>query len=174
MENTITQPNKSSLADALITPEILREHWQGHRNVTRRIIKAFPEDKFLEYSIGGMRPCVALVMEMIRLAALGINGFITGDWQVPAHLRKYTEAAMPSSREEILKLWDEVTVMIDDFFSTTQASRFREIEPCFGIYEAPIYGSIMYWIDNEIHHRGQAYVYLRSLDIEPPPFWDRQ
>ncbi|MEJ6979249.1 DinB family protein [Pedobacter sp. P351] len=28
-------------------------------------------------------------------------------------------------------------------------------------------------IDNEIHHRGQAYVYLRSLGITPPFFWER-
>jgi len=41
------------------------------------------------------------------------------------------------------------------------------------MYEAPIYNMILYWIDNEIHHRGQGYVYLRSLGIEPPAFWDR-
>ena len=32
---------------------------------------------------------------------------------------------------------------------------------------------LLYWIDNEVHHRGQAYVYLRALGIEPPPFYDR-
>ena len=26
---------------------------------------------------------------------------------------------------------------------------------------------------NEIHHRGQGYVYLRALGIEPPPFYER-
>jgi uncharacterized damage-inducible protein DinB len=31
----------------------------------------------------------------------------------------------------------------------------------------------MYAIDNEIHHRGQGYVYLRALGIVPPPFWER-
>ncbi len=39
--------------------------------------------------------------------------------------------------------------------------------------EGVIYGLLLYWIDNEIHHRGQGYVYLRALGIEPPPFWDR-
>jgi uncharacterized damage-inducible protein DinB len=29
-------------------------------------------------------------------------------------------------------------------------------------------------IDNEIHHRGQGYVYLRALGIEPPGFYDRE
>ncbi len=31
-------------------------------------------------------------------------------------------------------------------------------------------GTILYAIDNEIHHRGQGYVYLRALTIEPPSF----
>ncbi|RYD85889.1 MAG: damage-inducible protein DinB, partial [Sphingobacteriales bacterium] len=33
--------------------------------------------------------------------------------------------------------------------------------------------NILYFIDNEIHHRGQGYVYLRALGIEPPFFWER-
>ena len=28
-------------------------------------------------------------------------------------------------------------------------------------------------VDNEIHHRGQGYVYLRALGIAPPAFYDR-
>jgi uncharacterized damage-inducible protein DinB len=36
-----------------------------------------------------------------------------------------------------------------------------------------MFGIFQYWIDNEIHHRGQAYVYLRALGIEPPAFYDR-
>ena len=32
---------------------------------------------------------------------------------------------------------------------------------------------ILYAVDNEIHHRAQGYVYLRSLSIEPPAFYDR-
>jgi uncharacterized damage-inducible protein DinB len=37
----------------------------------------------------------------------------------------------------------------------------------------PGIGTIQYAIENEIHHRGQAYVYLRALGIEPPSFWKR-
>ena len=32
---------------------------------------------------------------------------------------------------------------------------------------------ILYVIDNEVHHRGQGYVYLRAMGIEPPPFYER-
>jgi uncharacterized damage-inducible protein DinB len=37
----------------------------------------------------------------------------------------------------------------------------------------PVHSLVMYVIDNEVHHRGQGYVYLRALGIEPPPFYER-
>jgi uncharacterized damage-inducible protein DinB len=43
----------------------------------------------------------------------------------------------------------------------------------FGQYTGFGYWQILYIIDNEVHHRGQAYVYLRALGVEPPPFWER-
>ena len=41
-------------ATFLTTAEFL-EHWQGHRNLTRKVIEAFPEKELFEFSIGGMR-----------------------------------------------------------------------------------------------------------------------
>jgi uncharacterized damage-inducible protein DinB len=171
-ENTNLLKQKES-SIRMITPDVLHDHWQGHRHVTRRLIEVFPEDKFFTYSIGGMRPCSGLIMEMIRLSALGVNGIVTGDWKVTDQLRKFTESATPGTKLEILALWDEVTMQIQKFFSTVKPSGFNETVLSFGLYETPVYGSILYWIDNEVHHRGQAYVYLRSLGIEPPPFWER-
>ena len=52
-------------------------------------------------------------------------------------------------------------------------TRFPETATAFGQFTAPIHDLILYVIDNEIHHRGQGYVYLRALGIEPPPFYDR-
>jgi uncharacterized damage-inducible protein DinB len=37
-----------------------------------------------------------------------------------------------------------------------------------------VYDLLLYVIDNEVHHRGQGYVYLRALGITPPPFYERQ
>lgn len=51
--------------------------------------------------------------------------------------------------------------------------RYHENIVLFGKYEGTVWSSIYYFIDNEIHHRGQGYVYLRALGIEPPYFWDR-
>ena len=53
------------------------------------------------------------------------------------------------------------------------ADRFQEVDTAFGQWKGTGIWMILYAIDNEIHHRGQAYVYLRSLGITPPPFYDR-
>jgi uncharacterized damage-inducible protein DinB len=37
-----------------------------------------------------------------------------------------------------------------------------------------VYDLVLYAIDNEIHHRGRGYVYLRALGIEPPPLYERE
>ena len=44
----------------------------------------------------------------------------------------------------------------------------------FGQYPGKAYDLVLYAIDNEIHHRGQGYVYLRALGIAPPPFYERE
>ena len=46
-------------------------------------------------------------------------------------------------------------------------------EKAFGQYEGKVHDLLLYAVDNEIHHRGQGYVYLRALGIEPPPFYER-
>lgn len=166
MEHSTTP---SPQGKVFITSDIFLEHWQGHRSLTRRMIEQYPEDKFFTYSVGGMRPFSGLIMEMIRLSALGMQGLSTGDWTVTNTLKKFTEAGTPSTKQEILTLWDEVTEQIIRLWPDD----FQQVHVAFGQYESPVYGIMLYWLDNEIHHRGQAYVYLRSLGIEPPHFWER-
>lgn len=147
-------------------------HWQGHRSLTRRIIEAFPEEQLFNYSIGGMRPFAAMAIELIRLASLGITGMHTGKWDEydSPHIEK--DAPLPS-KEVILQLWDALTEKINTIWPQIRPERFREVDKAFGMYEGAVADLMLYWVDNENHHRGQAYVYLRSLGIEPPPFWDR-
>jgi uncharacterized damage-inducible protein DinB len=70
-------------------------------------------------------------------------------------------------------LWDDTTRRIDAVWPQIPPARFEEVDTAFGMYEGVIHGLLFYWIDNEIHHRGQGYVYLRALGIEPPAFYDR-
>jgi hypothetical protein len=168
-----SKANESTLMETapVITPDELLEQWQGHRKLTRKVIEAFPEDKLFTYSIGGMRPFSALAMEIIRMTAPGIVGIVTGNWQTMEDFM--SEANEPKTKEELLNLWDIVTEKVNSNWPLIPPHRFHESDVAFGQYEGKIYWTLLYFIDNEIHHRGQAYVYLRSLGIEPPPFWDR-
>lgn len=172
MKNSSMQ-TKEITPTSVITPEELLEHWQGHRRLTRRVIEAFPEEAFFSFSVGGMRPFSELVMEMIQMAAPGIQGMLTGEWKTFGELDFSTETSVPRTRAEMLRLWDQVTERIDMLWPQIPLQRFHEVDVAFGQYEGPVYWTLLYFIDNEIHHRAQGYVYLRALGITPPPFWER-
>lgn len=151
-----------------ITSEQLLEHWQGHRNLTRRVIEMFPEKELFEFSVGGMRPFSQLAIELISIAGPALKGI------VEKQVDEFSEEAFkPKTKEEILKKWDEETEVINNYFSRISEERFQETFNLFGQYEFPVYQNILYFIDNEVHHRGQGFVYLRALGIEPPFFWER-
>lgn len=151
-----------------LTAEQLLNHWQGHRNLTRRIIEAFPEKELFEFSVAGMRPFAKMAVELISMGGPGLKGIV--DQQTEAYSE---EAFNPKTKEELLKKWDEETETISHYFIQISEERFQENFNLFGQYEFPVYQNILYFVDNEIHHRGQGYVYLRALGIDPPFFWER-
>ncbi len=151
----------------VITADQLLKQWQGHRKLTRRVIDAFPEKDLFNYSIGGMRTMSEYAMEFLSMAAPTLQGVTTGTW--PAG----DDAAKPTTKAGLLDAWDKATADIDTMWAKIPAGRWQETDKAFGQWEMPIHSLILYVIDNEIHHRGQGYVYLRSLGIEPPPFYER-
>lgn len=155
-----------STAAPIMTSQQFLEHWQGHRTLTRRVIDAFPEDKLFTFSVGGMRPFSTLAMEFIGMAVPTLNGVITGEWS------QFSEAKA-TTKAELLRMWDDSTVQIDALWPKIPAARFQEVDTAFGQWKMAIYDLLLYIRDNEIHHRGQGYAYLRALGIEPPPFWER-
>jgi len=150
---------------AFITPEALLAHWQGHRNLTRRLIEAFPEDQLFTYSVGGMRTFGDMALEILGMAEPMVRGVVSGEWNYSA------PGSLP--KDEILRRWDASTEQLNTLWSQIPPEKFSEEMVAFGQYPGRAYDLILYVIDNEIHHRGQGYVYLRSLGIEPPPFWER-
>jgi uncharacterized damage-inducible protein DinB len=156
----------ASTTGTFISPSALLEHWQGHRRLTRRMIETFPEDQLFSFSIGGMRPFGELVGEMLGMAAPMLRGLVTGEWgtfTVPA----------PKTKAELLREWDESTRAINEYWPRLSADRFAETVTSFGQFTGPMYWQILYLIDNEVHHRGQGYVYLRALGVTPPAFYER-
>jgi len=155
-----------STAAPIMTSQQFLEHWQGHRALTRRVIDAFTEEQLFNYSVGGMRPFSTLAMEFIGMAVPTLNGVITGKWA------QFSEAKA-TTKAELLRQWDDTTSRINALWPTIPEGRFQEVDTAFGQWKMPIWDLLLYIRDNEIHHRGQGYVYLRSLGIEPPHFWER-
>jgi uncharacterized damage-inducible protein DinB len=153
----------------VIPYDALLEHWQGHRRVTRRMLQAFPDDALFGFSIGGMRPFSAMALEMIRMASAGMRGLATREWPIVYP----KDAPTPTTKAALLRLWDETTDEIEALWPRIPPQRFQEVDKAFGQWEGVVYGLFLYWIDNEIHHRGEGYVYLRALGVEPPAFYDR-
>jgi len=165
MASTTQMPVVTSTS--VIDSAALLDHWQAHRRLTRRVIDAFPEDKLFSFSIGGMRPFSVMAMEFVKMATPIARGVATGKWE------PFGDSPAPTTKAAILALWDQATEELNSIWPTIPPHRFAAIDKAFGQWENSGINTILYGIDNEIHHRGQGYVYLRALGIEPPAFYDR-
>lgn len=148
-----------------MSPGEFLAHWQAHRRLTRRVIEAMPEDKLFTFSVGGMRPFGELVQEMLGIGVPMLREVVGG---VPAPFADDTA----TSKAELLRNWDAATEAMNSLWPQI-AQPFDETVTLFQQFTFKLYEQFLYALDNEIHHRGQGYVYLRALGIEPPPFYQR-
>lgn len=152
---------------AILSPAQLLSHWQGHRRLTRRVIEAFPDDQLFTFSVGGMRPFGVLAWEIQQVSELTLTGLQTGEWPMPDW-----RSGVSQDRAELLSAWDELTARIEAGLPTVAPAFFAQTHALpWG--EMSGWAAAIYTIDNEIHHRGQGYVYLRALGTEPPAFHER-
>lgn len=152
----------------VISQQELLNHWQGHRNLTRRVIEAFPETDFFEFNIAGMRTAAQLTAELLSIGAPAMTAIVN------RQVTPYSEPeGIARSKAAYLAQWDADTNTINEQWAKLSPEDFSETFNLFGQYEFPVIQNVLYFVDNEIHHRGQMYVYLRGLGIEPPFFWER-
>jgi len=168
--NTVESTTKTT--PFVSTTNFLNE-WLGHRRLTRKVIAAFPENELFTYSIGGMRPFAEMVKELIDVSGAGTKGIATDNWENTSGMSEHTLAEDQRKKEALLQLWDESTEEIVKYFNQISEQRLEETVLAFGQYEGQVFSTLLYFKDNEIHHRAQGVVYLRSLGIEPPAFYDR-
>lgn len=162
MENVVA--NQSS---TLLSKAELLNHWQGHRNLTRRAIVLFPEKEFFEFSIGGMRTFSKMVDELLAIATPGLKEMVGTASEFSEELGHGNDKA------KVLQLWDESTELINTYWAQIPEEKFQQEFQLFGQYNGTGISHIFYFVDNEIHHRAQGFVYLRALGIQPPFFWER-
>lgn len=154
----------------MANPAQLLEALEGNRRLTLRTIEAFPEDALFRYRPAEpLRPFAEMVKEIISMELGYVRGIATGEWTyseayVDVSTRAALLAACTEVREQTRQLWPRIT-----------AERLLQVEPdpFFGGPPQSHLERIQYTLENEIHHRGQGYVYLRLLGIEPPVFYER-
>src|SRR6266567_4456823 len=115
---------------------------------------------------------------------------LLNNWQGHRRLTRKTIEAFPEDKlfqfsvggmrpfAEMAWEFIRMAVPIVEGVSTGKCEEYKTAKPSskselLRQWEMPGLATIQYAIDNEIHHRGQGYVYLRALGIEPPPFWER-
>lgn len=159
---------QTAVLSSIVTKDIFLQHWLGHRRLTRRTIDAFPQKELFEFSIGGMRTFAELMKEIITIAGPSLKCFVDNI------VKPYSEEGIEvKTKDELLKRYDEETKNIIEYYNQLPEERFSEMFNLFEMYNNTIVDSIFYFIDNEIHHRAQGFVYLRALGIEPPAFYER-
>ena len=151
----------------LLTLEQFYTHFQGHRRLTLRTIEAFPDNKLFSYTVEPMRSFGEIAKEMLEVENSIIHGITSGEWKWEP---KYNSVA---SKQELLAAFEELGKQTQENWSKLSSERLQAIEKdAWGMTWANR-ERLLYMIDNEIHHRAQGYVYLRSLGIEPPAFYER-
>lgn len=145
------------------------ENWEGNWRLTVRTVEAFPEDELFGYTpIEPLRPFSAMVKEILNIERGYMRGIALDEWEFSDPLADIStkEALLKACEdvhEETRKLWDRVT---EERLATVEKDPF--FGPSMSHFER-----LLYALENEIHHRGQGFVYLRMLGIEPPAFYNR-
>lgn len=152
----------------LVDKQSFLTNWLGHRNLTRMVIEAFPEKELMNFSIGGMRTFFEMSKELLAIAVPGLKEIVHNT------VGTYNENLENiSSKADLLAAWDAATLEIPILYSQITDKRMLETHNLFGQFDFAVFDNLTYFLENEIHHRGQGYVYLRALGIQPPFFWER-
>src|SRR5690554_6726843 len=150
------EDRRMSEGSSVLNTKHFLTNWLGHRDLTRRVLAAFPEEDFVSFSIGGMRTPSDLAHELIQTGVKMVRGVATGDFGTYLMENPYANQA------QVLAAWDEDTAAIAQEFPALTEGQLATVYSTFGdSFVASGLQQLQYVVDNEIHHRGQLYVYLR-------------
>lgn len=153
----------------LLTLAQLREILEGNRGLTVRTLQAFPEQNLFTYAAPGMRPAAELFKEIMDMERAFLRGIATGEWVYAATTKEIATKeglleAFAALRSQTQAWWEKITI---DRLLAVEDDGFGWMPPMTNL------NRVIYGLENEIHHRGQVYVYLRQLGVEPPAFYER-
>lgn len=154
----------------MLTKESFLDILEGNRRLTLRMIEAFPEHDLFQYKPADtLRPFSEMVLEILHIEKAYMRGIGLSDWVYTQTYKDVTSKdglmkACEETRGETLELWSKIS---------EERLKTVETDPFFGQSPQSHFDRLFYALENEIHHRGQAYIYLRLLGVEPPAFYIR-
>lgn len=152
-------------------PAALLEQWEGNRRLTLRVARAFPADRLCAFApVAPLRPFGAMLDELARIQLAYMRGLAEDRWAWDAQ-----DPPQASDAAGAIAFLEEASDYTRRVWGRMSAATLLTPRPdpfFFGADKRP-YDWLLYCVENEIHHRGQGYVYLRALGIEPPHFWER-
>lgn len=153
----------------VLSKDDLFEILEGNRRLTMRVVQAFPEEELFHYTPADkLRPFAEMIKEIMNIESAYIRGIALHEWEfqdsfAAISTKEALISACEAVRENTRRLWQEVT---------DETLEVVEKDPFFGPAQSH-FARIQYGLENEIHHRGQGFIYLRILGIEPPEFFVR-
>jgi len=145
-----------------MTKTAILKYWENVRKLTLKLFDLFPEDSFDYRPVAAVRTAAEQFDHILVVELYSRIGLISGEWNLAA----FTGERDISRSNLRQRLYNEHKKTIGMLRLLPEGRFLRMHDTPYGkltgeviIYEA---------IDEEIHHRGNLYVYLRMLGIEPP------
>ncbi len=138
------------------------KYWDNVRKLTLHLLELFPEDQMTFRPTKDVRNVAEQFTHIVDVELYIRRGLVNQDWIY----RSSPDFPILEKKSLYDRLYNEHQ-RTNDFLKMMPEGRFmKTYETKFGSIsgEAIIYVAI----DEEIHHRGNLYVYLRLLGIEPP------
>lgn len=146
--------------------------WEDNRRLTNSISNALLEagaaDKVI---VPGMRPFRELLLEIYGIEQWDVRGLAYDRWDFQA----LPETLQTGPIEDVIEFGRSVRDDTRRLWADIPDGEFTKMRPSPAPYvpEGTAIDWLTYALENEIHHRGQGYVYLRLLGHEPPAFYIR-
>jgi hypothetical protein len=141
----------------------------AQRRLTIKLLEVFPENELFGFKpTEHLRPFADIAIELLWSEQYMLRGVIEGVWETQYRPETF---ANKNAMLSVFRIRQETAAA---WFRKVTPERFLQSEPDpYTKQPNTMRSRLEEMIEHETHHRGQGYVYLRLLDLEPPDFWVR-